>query len=523
MSIADRVARLPERERNRRLRRVDWRFLLSSPLPQRLLCLGDDDLRASCELVAGQVDAAPTPDARRYDVVVVQDAAGPALSQAFASLRAGGELYGEWHTENADDVRALLAQTGFVGIRDYWPWPAPPNAEVWVPLDAPQAFDYFVSVDRHVYSGVRHRIGTRARRLLARRQLESGRVTPVCAVARTPDDGTAVDDGVPAILQRVRTSGPPAQPPGPLACALLTGGPRTISKVVGLVYTSEQPSPTYVVKWPRVRESEAGLSNEATVLDACQARGPAPGVPRVLATIGSGATLAVAETAARGTPMFARLTARNFSSLSQLGAGWLTDFNGAQDGARASNAVLRARADGAMARFADTFGEIADRSLLDDAATLLRPLRDVPAVIEHRDYGPWNIFVDDAGQLAVLDWESSRVDGLPLLDLIYFITYMAFFLEGAMVSRRFVDAYRASLDLRTVTGAMRHQLLERYRQRFAITDDSMGALRVLCWLEHAESEFQAFTTDAAGQPTAEQLKTSVFAQLWAEEVINLRR
>jgi hypothetical protein len=523
MTVADPVAGLPERERNRRLRRVDWRFLLSTPLPERLLCLGDADLRGSCELIAAHVDAAPATDARRYDVVVVQNPDERSLTQAFASLRAGGELYGEWHSHSAGQVRALLRNAGFVAIRDYWPWPAPPDAEVWVPLHAPQAFDYFVTVDRHVYSGVRHRIGTRARRLLARRRLASGRIAPVCAVARAPDQGSAVDDASPTILRRIRALTAPTRTPDHFACALLTGGPQAISKVVGLVYEDGKQSPSCVVKWPRVRDSEAGLANEANVLHACHTRGPAPGVPRVLATTGSGLTLAVAESAAKGAPMFAKLAASNFASLSQLGAAWLTDFNVAHGGARASAAMLRERCDSAIARFADTFGEIIDRRLLDDAAILMRPLRDVPAVIEHRDYGPWNIFIDDAGQLTVLDWESSRLDGLPLLDLIYFITYMAFFLDGAMVSRRFGDAYRASLDPGTATGALRHRLVEQYRQRFGIADTSMSALRVLCWLEHAESEFQAFTTEAAGPPPAELLRRSVFARLWAEEVTCLRR
>jgi aminoglycoside phosphotransferase (APT) family kinase protein len=35
---------------------------------------------------------------------------------------------------------------------------------------------------------------------------------------------------------------------------------------------------------------------------------------------------------------------------------------------------------------------------------------------EQRDFGPWNLLVTPAGQIAVLDWESAEVDGLPALD-----------------------------------------------------------------------------------------------------------
>ncbi|HUQ79572.1 MAG TPA: phosphotransferase [Gemmatimonadaceae bacterium] len=519
MTRNDRSARLPERERNRLLRRVDWRFLLSSPAPDRLLCLGDEELRASCALIAGAVEARADTGAGEYDTVVASNPTPAILATVLARLRAGGELYAEWSGGMADAARGQVAAAGFADVRCYWPWPAPPNAEVWVPLDAPWAFDYYVSTDRHVYSGLRHRLGTRARRYLARRALATKRATPVSIIARKPAQAHAAAGGS-AIVDAVRER---TGSRGTTAVALLTGGPRAISKVIGLVYGEEQRVPAAIIKWPRVRDSVAGLSNESAVLAACHARAPSPGVPRVLATIGEDDTFAVAETAAAGAPMFATLTSHNVAVRARAGAAWISDFHLAHRGPPASDAYLTGRADAAIARFSETFGGVVDRALLDDTARILRGLRAVPVVIEHRDCGPWNIFLGDDGQLAVLDWESSRVEGLPLLDLIYFVTYMAFFVDGAMVSRRFADSYRASLDASTVTGALRHELVARYGAAFGISRDAERALRALCWMEHAESEFQHFTTDAAGSPSADALRQSVFAQLWAEEIIDLGR
>jgi aminoglycoside phosphotransferase (APT) family kinase protein len=515
-----RGATLNERERNRLLRRVDWRFLLTAPVPRRVLCLAGGELRVSCGMIAEAAGDTLTEDAGPYDLVVLADPSSAMLADALGRLRTGGEVYAEWSDASGDAVRDVLESVGFFDIRCYWPWPAPPNAEVWVPLDAPWAFDYFVRTDRHVYSGLRHRLGTRARRFIARQRLSAKRGTPLCAIARKPG---ANDRARPRRSDVIETLKGQLRQSGELTVALLTGGPRSISKVVGVVYGSEAHEPAAIVKWPRVHDSQAGLANEAAVLEACHARVSVPGIPRVLVTSGAGATLAVAETPAPGAPLFATLTSANFPQRSRAGAQWLGDFHSAQRSAPLAADRLTARADAAVSRLRATFGDVIDPGLLDDTTTLLRELRDVPTVVEHRDYGPWNIFLDATGQLSVLDWESSRVEGLPLLDLLYFITYMAFFMDGAMVSRRFVESYRASLHPRTATGTMRRELVEGYAAQFGINVAAQHALRALCWIEHAESEFLAFTTDAGGRPPAAALGESVFAKLWAEEIIDLRR
>jgi len=518
------AVQLAERERNRLLRRVDWRFLLAQPVVDRVLCLAGDDLRDGCRLAATHVDVALAESSGPYDVVVTQDADDDTLAKVFERLRGGGELYSEWSTaQDHDGIRRRLAVAGFSDIRLYWPWPAPPNAEVWVPLDAPMAFGHYLATDRHVYSGWRHRLGTQARRALATWQLDSGRVVPLCVVARARGDA---DDPAaePGILQAVRASRQLDQREERLTCALLTGGPRAISKVVGLVYSDHAPTPAFVIKWPRVEESAAGLEREAEALAASHTSGVVVGIPRLLGRTGSGVRLAVAETAARGAPMFTRVSRATLAPLAREGASWLAGFHATHRRAPCDAVSWNARTTHAMARFADTFDAVIDPALLDETTSALAfPGEGMADVIEHRDFGPWNILVEDTGALTVLDWESSRVHGLPLLDLIYFVTYMAFFVDGAMVSRRFAESYRVTLDPRSSTGALRAELMERYRQRFGISVAMERALRALCWIEHADSEFQHFTADAGGRPPDDALRASVFVQLWKEEMSALRR
>jgi hypothetical protein len=376
-------------------------------------------------------------------------------------------------------------------------------------------FDYFVTVDRHVYHGARHRLGVRLRRALARRRLARPSGTLVCAVGRTPGG----DRDEPGLVDAARREAP-IPDESRLTLALLTGGPRAISKVVGIGFAGSAREPSLVVKWPRVPESEPGLVREAAALSASHERGSAPGIPRLLARAGDDGSLGIAETAARGVPMFTRITRDTVESLTRLGASWLASF-AVRERRPVDRHALRALVDRELRRFTETFGAVVDRALVDRTAKLCDTL-DVPFVIEHRDFGPWNLFLDDTRRLTALDWESSRVRGLPLLDLVYFVTYMAFFAEGAMVSRDFATVYRTTLDPRSGHGALREELLEEHRELLGISSSAVRALRALCWIGHAESEFQHFTADAGGTPTPEALRASVFVQLWREEIQSLR-
>ena len=521
--MGEAVSRVVEHVRNRQLRRVDWRFLLPEPSVDRVLCLADDELRDACAHMARQVDTAPNAASVDYDVVVVVDPHDRTLADAHQRLRPGGHLYVEWSGATRRDVERRLGQAAFHEIRCLWPWPLPPQAEVWVPCDVPAMFDVYERADRHLYVNRRHRLGAFGRRRIFRWRMALGRRMAICAIARKPVPNEAPADAhtEPAIVAVARAERGVA-PPARLTVGLLTGGPRSISKVVGLAYASPARDPIAAIKWARVPESVPGLTREADALAACHARDPARGVPRLLGRAGTGTRLALAETAERGTPMFRHITRTTVEPLARLGAAWLAELNAHNRALPNDAPTVREIAGRDIARFAETFGPVVDAALLRETSRLCDELGELPCVIEHRDFGPWNILVDATGGVTVLDWESSRIRGLPLLDLLYFVTYMAFFVDGAMLSKRFVESYRRSLDPSTLTGAIRVELMERHRDAWRISVRAARALRALCWIGHAESEFQALTADAGGPPPVDALRTSVFAQLWREEMVSIR-
>ena len=89
------AAALPERERNRILRRADWRYLLPELAPARALCLGGETLREACGVIAEQVDDSPRPGVE-YDLVVAEEPDDALLRSMAAALGPIGVCYTEW-------------------------------------------------------------------------------------------------------------------------------------------------------------------------------------------------------------------------------------------------------------------------------------------------------------------------------------------------------------------------------------------------------------------------------------------
>jgi hypothetical protein len=151
-------------------------------------------------------------------------------------------------------------------------------------------------------------------------------------------------------------------------------------------------------------------------------------------------------------------------------------------------------------------------------AAALCTLPNLPVVCEQRDCSPWNIFKAIDGRLIVLDWESAVLDGLPALDLIYFLTYWSFYFDNAISSGQFRPSYRTALNKNTPTGLVQAQCLSRYLERLSLDPAVLHPLRLLTWLIHARSEYQRLVADAGGLPHVAALRQSVFIGLLEEEV-----
>jgi aminoglycoside phosphotransferase (APT) family kinase protein len=307
--------------------------------------------------------------------------------------------------------------------------------------------------------------------------------------------------------------------PDEVSLLLLTGGQRSINKVVALAFTGQDSQPCLVVKMPRVTDAVPGLQREAAILKTLQARRttPLPGVPRIIFSEEHKSSFMLGETALTGVPLFTQLDRRNYRTWAFKATDWLIALAAAPQAISRDNWWSRL-VEPILNDFQRSFAAIVDRHMLQETHLILMQLDSLPLVCEQRDFSPWNVLITATGELVVLDWESAVLDGLPGLDLIYFLTYLTFFVSGAMKAGAFVKAYRAGWSEQTLLGQVNAACLQHYCAALKLDEACLSALRPLTWLLHSRSEYARLTADASGAPLTETLRQSVFVQLWEEEM-----
>jgi aminoglycoside phosphotransferase (APT) family kinase protein len=536
---------LSEKARDRLLRRADWRFLLSTPQPKKSICFADGVLREAVSLISGSVINPQTGSPGDCDLAVAINPSDTTLRAAWSGLHPDGSFYTEWYSPfygGAKAVRRRLEAAGFAHISCYWPWPWYPvfRPRFWLPLESPRVVRYFLTTRPPARALIR-RVSNSGLRWFWRLSHHLRLTVPVCALARKPPVSSVKRSLITKqklrtdyctlraaelntdLLGMIRTQwtewglGPT---PDHLSSLMLTGGPRTISKIVRLVFARSDHRPALAIKMPRVPESVPGLFREAKTLHFLQSLGlgGVRGVPGVLFCEEQAGVLAVGETVLTGRLISRLLRPHNYREFALQATGWLASF--AKQTQNTPSAVWqRQLIESVIADFKESFGPVLDTGMLRETEHVLATLRELPLVCEQRDFGPWNVLVKEDGELGVLDWESSELRGLPALDLLYFLSYLAFHLDGAMESRRFRESYRASLNSATLTGGVRSECLALYSKQVGLDPAAdLHPLRLLVWLIHSRSDYQHFKADVAAKPHPELLRRSLFLSLWEEEL-----
>ena len=435
----------------------------------------------------------------------------------------GSWLCVEFANGSAGRIRGALAEAGAGDIDLYVPWPTASRPRAWIPVG-----DDLTAA--HVISGIRGRgfvRGTlrgaqraiwrarfrRGNGLTARAVFRTGGSAPKDSTLRQPD-GLRLPPSVAGTIHDCWEEWGLGRRPAAYRTALVTGGSDDVNKVVALVFPAGGRRPSLVVKFARIAPAIAGMQREAimlTRLEQCAGK-PIEGVPRLLVELPA-VSNALVETYVPGVAMTTQLTAKTFAQLAAAATGWLSDLAGSAVLSESRDWWPRI-AEPALERFDLVHGRNVDPALVRETVDRLQSLGALPVVPEHRDFAPWNLLLSDGGKVGVLDWESAEPDGLPFLDLVYFLAYLAFDLENAITSRRPVDTYRSLLDERTTIGRVGMECMNRYAAVFGLRDADLPALRLLTWLLHATSDARALEPEPAS-PSAD--RGALFFSLWEEE------
>lgn len=502
---------------NRLLRRVDWRFLLNNPKPEKSMCFGNGSLMEAMSLVSDQVF---TPDAALQSDCDLATAFNPdskTLQSAWEALKPGGALYVEWSFRRVGRVRRLLGSAGFRGVQCYWSWPPVERSPLfWAPLGARGAWRYLLASRPPDRQRWRHwlRWVLRSTAYLAQRL---GLLSPVYALAYKPDLANNSASTV-TLIDWLRAHwyewslGPL---PDKLSLLFLTAGMSRRNKLAALVFVETDAQPVLIVKLPRVAESNAGLQREAKILKAIHDRRKAvmPGVPQVVFYEES----RLGETLIRGVPLFTQLNRQNYRDLALKATDWLIKLAGESRSATSGSGWSQ-QIELLLNDFSEKFDQILDRRDIEAARRIIKQIEALPSIIEHRDFSPWNVLITSNDEIGILDWESAELNGLPLLDLIYFLTYLTFFVEGAMATKQYDESYRRCWSLHTTSGQVNNECVRHYCDVLQLDENCMPALRLLTWLLHSHSEYERLRAAAGGVLSKEKLRESVFIILCREEL-----
>jgi glycosyltransferase involved in cell wall biosynthesis len=403
------------------------------------------------------------------------------------------ELLAHWRLPRPGGIgraRHRAEAAGYVDVRAYWAGPLPHRSpQFWLPLEVEEATG--------------HLLATRAPRSFAAGLLRhlwrlvrgAGLLAPIYVVGRRA--GGADEGAVPL---------PPSSP-----LLLLTTGHRSINKAVGLAFEGGSEKPTKAVKFARVAEAEPGLETEAAVLRQLgEERPDLAGVPHLIGQGSRDGRLAVVQEAVEGESLLEALSPGNFGEVAMQATRLLVELARPR---RDPDPDWRSRlVDEPLEWFERTFQPI------PEAHPLLDGLGDLPPAVEHRDCSPWNILLTPAGKPVLLDWESAEPEGLPGLDLVYFLANCAFVLDGALESGRTRESYTRLLDPATPQGAVASRAIAEYTAALGISTEDFRRLRLLCWIVHSRSDHRHLQLEYGGTPPQEALRESVFAGLVDEEL-----
>jgi glycosyltransferase involved in cell wall biosynthesis len=426
------------------------------------------------------------PESRRNPLIRRED---------WRFLLPDAELLAHWRLPRpggARRARRRAEAAGYADVRVYWAGPLPHRQpQFWLPIESDAATDYLLRS-----RAPRSRAGTVLRHLWCTLR-SAGLLAPIYVVGRQPKG--ADEEGV------------PLSPSCPLL--LLTTGHRSINKAVGLAFEPEAEAPAKAVKFARVPEAEPGLEREAAVLRHLRRELPRiEGVPPLVGEGSRAGRLAVVQEAVAGESLLDALRPGNFEQV----------------------ALRVARLLGELARgtYVDPGwrGRLLEEPLdwferhfwpIPEARSLLAGIGELPLAVEHRDCSPWNILLTPAGEPVLLDWESAEPEGLPGLDLVYFLANCAFVFDDALESGRTRESYAQLLDPSTPHGRVAARAIGEYRAAVGISEADFRRLRLLTWIVHSRSDYRHLQLESQGKPSLEALRAATFPGLLEEDLGSL--
>jgi aminoglycoside phosphotransferase (APT) family kinase protein len=167
-----------------------------------------------------------------------------------------------------------------------------------------------------------------------------------------------------------------------------------------------------------------------------------------------------------------------------------------------------------------------EERLIEQTLEVAGPLRDheLPLVCEHGDFSHPNILLVAANRVGVVDWELAEPSGLPMTDLVFFLTYIAFAQQGARRNSEYIEAFQKAF-FEPAPWAWSHVI--PYSRQLKLSVDMLAPLFVLCWSRYVIGlAMRLHEGEASGEKlnpaTAQWLRNNRCYVLWRHAVAQLQ-
>jgi aminoglycoside phosphotransferase (APT) family kinase protein len=513
-------------------RLLDWRYVLPLDAPKlgRVVLIG----APSAVALALEQDGLADEVLREWcppgsaDVAVVFRGSRQAIDPVAAMLRPGGSLYWDvsrvrpWRVHlTPTTARAMLIKAGLQPVEVYWVTSGPAGPSMHLPLGVDGAVAWYFSTHRGSSDPLRRLVGHLLQILSAGRGRRLGRLIPTFAVtARRPSS----NESEPAESATALTAASvPGWPTGAdVRPIMLAGGDGPWSRTVLLPFASDSREPSGVIKIARSSAYAPNILAEQEVLGRLGSTLPADLRASLPEPLGGARVLGQAasvESYRRGRSIRARSTGPGASRATQRAdleraAGWLRAFHDATATPPASldsGALDIARLGD---RFARAFGreepeERMFRRLDAGVRDSLDPI--LPVVIEHRDFGPWNVLVDGDGTISVIDWEVAG-EGPPLVDLVYFVAHWCWLVAGADSTSAQIETLRSLVtgDMPAWSTTAGRAIIVHQARTFGLAPELVAGLVVWTFTEQALDRHDRLA--AIGEPLARDRASNRYVQ-----------
>jgi hypothetical protein len=263
---------------------------------------------------------------------------------------------------------------------------------------------------------------------------------------------------------------------------LVTGVGDDLQRIIWFSFPDKEPDPRWVVKCSRVPGYSQPFDREEEALQALDSLPPTlrGHAPRLVCRFEVDGHAAAVETAGTGQPLHTVLPEARHADAREIIdaiADWIVVVGHA-------TILPPDELEPELARLENEV--VLPWTAVGAPMDLVSNLPRVAPVLQHNDLGCWNIVVRD-GRFTVVDWESTRRAGLPLWDLIYFLTDALSWRVAAgrddSKEQAVLALLRGELELSTV-------LFGRLRlaaDAFSVPYDAVGPIVTLAWLQHGLS------------------------------------